>query len=91
MAVELKPGSLSDFTGSMAEQIESELNTLMTSDGLPPMVMDAADPSVRDRRRLFVAIARGVIRHLQDNKAAIKVFCEHNQTKPVTVVDVDFG
>ena len=91
MAVELKPGSLSDFSGSMAEQIESELNTLMTGDGLPPMIMDASDPSVRDRRRLFVAIARGVVRHLQDKKAAIKVFCEDNQTKPVTVVDVDFS
>ncbi|MGH6843032.1 MAG: hypothetical protein ACREDV_13270 [Methylocella sp.] len=90
MAVELKPGSLSSFANSMAAEIENELDTMMINDGLPPMIRDASDQSVRDRRRLFVAIARGVVRHLQDRKAAIQVFCEDNETKPVTVVDVDF-
>ena len=61
MPVQLKPGSLSQFANSMAAEIENELNTLMTADGLPPMNMDASDQTVRDRRRLFVAIARGVV------------------------------
>lgn len=91
MAVELKPGSLSSFANSMAAEIESELNSMMIADGLPPMSMDASEQSVRDRRRFFIAIARGVVRHIEQRKAAIKVFCEHNQTKPVTVVDVDFS
>jgi hypothetical protein len=90
MAEQLKPGSLSQFDNSMAAEIENELNTMMITDGLPPMIMDASEQTVRDRRRLFVAIARGVVRHLQDRKAAIQVFCEDNETKPVTVVDVDF-
>ena len=90
MPVQLKPGSLSQFANSMAAEIENELNTMMINDGLPQMIMDASDQTVRDRRRLFVAIARGVVRHLQDRKAAIQVFCEDDETKPVTVVDVDF-
>jgi hypothetical protein len=88
---QLKPGSLSNFSNSMAAAIENELNTLMTNDGLPALNMDASDQTVRDRRRLFVAIARGVVAHLQSQKPAIQVFCEHNQTKPVTIVDVDFS
>ncbi|MGE5102275.1 MAG: hypothetical protein ACM3SX_20000 [Deltaproteobacteria bacterium] len=74
----LKPGNLtasSDindpaFLNSMASEIESELSALMTNDGLPPLSMDLADRSVRDRRRLFVAIARGVVRHLAENPDA---------------------
>jgi hypothetical protein len=71
----LKPGNLTlstnpndpAFLDSMASEIESELNTLMISDGLPELSMDASDRTVRDRRRLFVAIARGVVRHLAQN------------------------
>ncbi|HTN98639.1 MAG TPA: hypothetical protein VL101_16810 [Nordella sp.] len=91
MAVELKPGSLANFANSMAAEIESELDAMMTADGLPPMSMDESEQSVRDRRRFFIAIARGVVRHIEQRKAAIQVFCEHNKTKPVTIVDVDFS
>jgi hypothetical protein len=87
----IKPGSLASFSNSMADAIEFELNKLMKSDGLPELNMDASDPTVRDRRRFFVAIARGVVAHLENRKDAIKVFCEHNQTKPVTAIDVDFS
>ena len=74
----LKPGNLtasSDvndpaFLDSMASEIESELSALMTNDGLPALSMDPTDRSVRDRRRLFVAIARGVVRHLTGNPDA---------------------
>ena len=87
----IKPGSLASFSDSMAAAIEEELNQLMKDDKLPELNMDASDPTVRDRRRFFVAIARGVVAHLQNRKGAIEVFCEHNQTKPVTVFDVDFS
>lgn len=74
----LKPGNLTAstnlndpaFLNSMASEIESELSQLMTNDGLPALSMDASDSSVRDRRRLFVAIARGVVRHLAQNPDA---------------------
>lgn len=87
----LKPGSLGSFSGSMAQDIENELDSLMQAAGSPPLNKDASDQSVRDRRRFLVAIARGVVKHIENNKSSIKVFCEHNTTKPVTVVDVDWS
>jgi hypothetical protein len=74
----LKPGNLigkdatnyAPFAGSMAETIETELDALMRGDGLPGLNMDLSDQSVRDRRRLFVAIARGVVLHLAANADA---------------------
>jgi hypothetical protein len=63
---------LSDFTGSMAAAIEDELNRLLTADGLPALPLDDR-PETRDRRRLFVAIARGVMRHLVENRDAVTI------------------
>ncbi|QPJ62400.1 MAG: hypothetical protein G3M70_11175 [Candidatus Nitronauta litoralis] len=75
-----KPGNLnndktdySEFVNSMASTIEQELNSLMVMDGIDGLSMDSNDESIRDRRRLFVAIARGVVRHLKENKDAIKI------------------
>jgi hypothetical protein len=67
-----------DFVGSMAAEIEKQLNGLLLLDGLPALPGDPDDPSiedreVRDRRRLFVAIARAVVKHLQDNAGAISI------------------
>lgn len=87
-----RPGNLnnnqtdySDFINSMASTIEQELNDLMTMDGIPPLNMDANDESIRDRRRLFVAIARGVVRHLAENKDAIEINLPEPIQLPVTV------
>ena len=67
----LRPGRLTDapadfdgFAGSMAEMIEEELNQLLALDGLPPLPDDADDREVRERRRFFIAISRGIVRHL---------------------------
>lgn len=78
------------FVGSMAEAIEDALDALMQADDLPALDKNASDQTVRDRRRLFVAIARGVVQHLQQHKAAAKVFCRHEQTMPVSELDVDY-
>jgi hypothetical protein len=77
----LKPGNLTlstnpndpAFLNSMASEIENQLNTLMTNDHLPKLSMDPSNRSVRDRRRLFVAIARGVVRHLANNPDAFVI------------------
>jgi len=77
----LKPGNLTTsinpndpaFLNSMASEIENQLNTLMTNDNLPKLSMDPSNRSVRDRRRLFVAIARGVVRHLAKNPDAFVI------------------
>ena len=81
MGNQLKAGNLTAstnpddpaFLNSMAAEIESELNRLMTDDGLPPLSKDASDRSVRDRRRLIVAIARGVVKHLAANPDAFVI------------------
>jgi hypothetical protein len=81
MANPLKPGSYmlpatenwSGYAGSMAEAIEVELNLLLKLDGLPQLPLDVSDRELRDRRRFFVAIARGVVRHLHEHADAFTV------------------
>lgn len=68
----IKPGTLDDFSGSMAEAIEQSLNTSLIADGLPGLPMEDT-PERRDRRRLFVAIARGVVGHLKAQQASMVV------------------
>ena len=81
MAVSLKPGNfpnddtsdVSGFVGSMAEEMENALNQLLITDHLPELKMDLDAEEVRARRRLFIAIARGVVKHLVDNRDAIDI------------------
>jgi hypothetical protein len=60
-------GTLADFDDSLAQEIEIALNSL--SGSLP----SAPQKVVDDRRKLFIAIARGVINHLQKHQAAIEI------------------
>lgn len=79
----LKPGRMGpetpdnvtpgDFAGSMAAAMEQALNDLLIADGLPELEMNDNSRETRDRRRLFVAIARGVVRHLAEQSSAVKV------------------
>jgi hypothetical protein len=81
MAAKIRPGNFNKFNktdygpfaNSMAEAIDNALQTLMHDDGLPDLKMDPNDPEVRDRRRLFVAIARGVVAHLDAQSAAMRI------------------
>ena len=65
MATQLFAGSLATFDteDSMAREIERAVQQTM---GLPP-----ADPV--ERRRFFIAIARGVIQHLKQAQAAFDI------------------
>jgi hypothetical protein len=75
----LKPGDMNvapgqdDLDNSMALAIDNELDRLMQADGLPGLSSDMSDRIVRDRRRLFVAIARGVIMHIKANADAVTI------------------
>jgi hypothetical protein len=70
MANKLTGGGTVFTTGenSMAAAIERQLNGLLT-DPLP----FADSPEAQDRRRMFAAIARGVIEHLAANPDALKI------------------
>lgn len=60
-------GTLADFDDSLAQEIEIALNAL--SGPLPSAPQKAVD----DRRKLFIAIAKGVITHLQKHQAAVEI------------------
>lgn len=79
----IKPGGLDDFANSMAAAIEKELNDQMVLDGLPPLPDDGSQ-DVRDRRRLFVAIARGVVGYLKAHESSIVVNYDDNGTPQST-------
>lgn len=80
MADKIRPGTFtvtatdySGYVGSMAEEIEKQLDALLALDGLPSLPAASDDREVRDRRRLFVAIARAVVKHLNENRNAIAI------------------
>jgi hypothetical protein len=68
----LKGGRPDDLSDSIALAIEQELNALLLADGLPAL-STGSEEAVRDRRRLFCAIGRGVVRHLVDRREAFEI------------------
>ena len=74
----LKPGNLPSasaptaFENSLAKAIEDQLNWLLDNDDIEKLPTDDSQET-RDRRRMFVAIARGVIQHLNDNRNSIRI------------------
>jgi hypothetical protein len=77
MTTPLNPGDhRTEFTnldGSLADLIDHELDNLLQLDGQPGLSFDMDDQDVRARRRLFVAIARGVLLYLAHNNDAIDI------------------
>jgi hypothetical protein len=72
MADELYGGALNDFADSMAREIEKAFGQARQEAGLPPLPL-ADTPDRRERRTLFIAIARGVINHLKQNENAFQL------------------
>jgi hypothetical protein len=70
MADKLTGGGIVFSAGenSMGAAIERQLNNLLAQ----PLPTDDTDEA-RDRRRMFAAIARGVIEHLAANPDALKI------------------
>jgi hypothetical protein len=66
------------FANSMADAIDSAFRELLILEGMTPFEIDTNAREARDRRRLFVAIAQGVIRHLTDHGAALTVLDASN-------------
>jgi hypothetical protein len=66
-------GSIDDFDGSMAAAIEAAFAEVWGERGLDPLPANP-DPDERDNRRmLYLAIARGVIKHLKANPDSFAV------------------
>ena len=60
------------FAGSMAKAMEDALNDLLIEEGRPEVPTENTTET-RDRRIMFVAIARGIVKHLTDNEAAFTI------------------
>jgi hypothetical protein len=85
MGIVLKAGGLGStgaagtppqFAGSMAQAMEQALNELLAAEPGRDPVSTANTAETRDRRIMFVAIARGIVRHLRDNQDAFDVLRE---------------
>ena len=81
----LKPGSNQDFGGSMAEAIEKAFNQLLQKDGKDPLPIDPPTAETQDRRRLFAAIAQGVVAHLRDNPDAFQILDLNTPTERIRI------
>jgi hypothetical protein len=79
-----------DFANSMADAMDSAFRELLLLEGMTPFDVDTNSKDARDRRRLFVAIAQGVVRHLKDRGTAlIVVDALNNPTGERIQVQVD--
>jgi hypothetical protein len=92
----LNPGSMqrapdpgkqipADFESTMASAIENALVALLQQDGMNSFTVDTNSKEARDRRRLLIAIAQGVVRHLVDNAAAFQVTDSDGHPIPVSI------
>lgn len=81
---ELYGGSIDDFGDSMAEEIELALNEVRVEED-----MDELPLGDRDRRILFIAIARGVINHLQKKNEAFEIQYQDDGTTRTTYPTIE--
>ena len=74
MANKLRGGGtvFASSENSMGAAIERQLNDLLAEAGMATLPTTNT-PEARDRRRMFAAIARGVIEHLAANPEALKI------------------
>jgi hypothetical protein len=98
----IKPGAMGsgadpntkppEFTGSMAEAIENALNDALSGDGMKTFAVNTNTQEARDRRRIFVAIATGVVKYLKDNTNAWDILDSlSNPTGDSIVISTDPG
>lgn len=81
----LKPGSNQDFASSMADAMERAFNQLLQNDGKTQFPIDSTQDETRDRRRLFAAIAQGVVAHLRDNPDAFDIANKNTNSEHIVV------
>ena len=97
MTAKLRPGQLgaatatttnvkpSEFANSMAEAMEDELNLLLQQEGKDPFPPNDNTQETRDRRMVFVAIARGIVKHLKAQQDAFQVSSESDHRHDITI------
>lgn len=84
----IKPGAMGskadpttkppEFAGSMAEAMENAFNDALSVDGIRTFKVDTNSSEARDRRRMFVAIATGMVQYLKHNMGALEILDQVN-------------
>jgi hypothetical protein len=98
----IKPGAMgsnadpntkpTEFAGSIAEAMENAFNATLSGDGMKTFKVDTNSQEARDRRRMFVAIATGMIQYLKNNTDALRILDALNvSTGDHVVIDTDPG
>jgi hypothetical protein len=83
------PADVSGFVDSMADAMDRELNALLVMDGLKALSTSNSDREVRARRRMFIAIARGVVGHLATRPEAFGLTLPGSGSVTVRLDDID--
>jgi monoamine oxidase len=79
---ELYAGANVDMSGSMAEAMLQAMDEVLAESGRPPMT-DSSRPGMQV---MFLAISRGVLRHLKVNEQALHIdLPQTGQRVPVTI------
>lgn len=81
----LKPGSNQGFPSSMADAMERAFNQLLHNDGKAEFPIDSSQDETKDRRRLFSAIAQGVVAYLRDNPDAFHIADLNTDSEHITI------
>lgn len=61
------------FANSMADAMDTAFHDLLVGEGMKTFELDTNSKEARDRRRIFVAIAQGIVRHLSANAGALSI------------------
>lgn len=91
MADALYGGSLNGFADSMAQEIEKALDEARIEAGFGPLPAPGNEDDLKNRRVLFIAIARGVINHLAKHQQAFEIsvkVAKHPKVKAHPVINV---
>lgn len=79
-----------DFANSMADAMDAAFHQLLLLEGMKTFEVNTNSREARDRRRMFVAIAQGIVRHLKDHGTALTVVNALNAPTGEKIrVDVD--
>lgn len=71
-----------DFANSMADAMDTAFHNLLLAESMKTFEVNTNSKEARDRRRLFVAIAQGIVRHLKDNAGALVIKDSLNKVVP---------
>jgi hypothetical protein len=73
------------FANSMADAMDTAFHDLLIKEGMKSFEVNTNSQEARDRRRLFVAIAHGIVQHLHDNAGAFLLKDTLNNTLPIHI------